>query len=269
MEVIVNGQRLCVAGVSSGVLSFLLTYVRRNPAARPPHEEESSPGDYEAGWIELSMGGMSGRTHVDWTRGYVDPGDEVVVRVLGPGSADPAQARASIPMPPMKGRAILGDERTTLRELIGDDLEFLTELLQDDDVRRWVPNGESAEIWLRHQQEHYETDQGGYWLIVDNQTSQLVGVAGVIMTEVEGERLPLLGCMIHPKFRRQHYGSDGAWGSIIHLFSSLKQDVAYALVRSDNELAMSFAGRLGMKPLRSVQHGGAEHALLSLQYPGD
>lgn len=69
IEVTLNGERLCSAGVGTeGVLTAILTWVRR----RGEDNEECS----------LSVGGMKSSTHVRWLQEDLRVGDEVGIKIL-------------------------------------------------------------------------------------------------------------------------------------------------------------------------------------------
>jgi hypothetical protein len=77
-EVLLNGKRLCVAGVSQGVLVGALTWASRPAAAdRPWH-------------LDLRVGGLSDEhDHVDWALQELKIGDEVQFSVVECELPDP------------------------------------------------------------------------------------------------------------------------------------------------------------------------------------
>lgn len=76
LEVTLNGERLCSAGVGTeGVLSAILTWVRR-------HGEDTEE-------CSLSIGGMKSSAHVSWLCEDLRVGDEVGIKVLDLADVDP------------------------------------------------------------------------------------------------------------------------------------------------------------------------------------
>ena len=75
--------------------------------------------------------------------------------------------------------------------------------------------------------------------------------------------LPALGYIIHRPFWRRGYGLEAAWLCMGFIARKIPTHVAYTLVRPENAPSMALALKLGMKPLRTVQHAGLDHVLLA------
>ena len=90
-RVSLNGRVLCTSGIEGecGVLSVSLHWVKG-----PPRRLDGDvPGSAEV--VEDHLLGVHGldtatRTHLRWCGGELplQPGDEVIIRILGPGEAD-------------------------------------------------------------------------------------------------------------------------------------------------------------------------------------
>jgi RimJ/RimL family protein N-acetyltransferase len=269
MAVAVNGEHKCTAGVSSGALTITITFVWNDPATRPPHVEAPAE-DSEGGCVDLSVGGLENDVYLSWLQGELDVGDELAFRVLGPGPIDQPEERKERHPIPHEREMIMSTPRTTLRKFVNDDLDFLAELLGDADVMRFWPkplDRIESEEWLRRQQQRYVDDGCGYWLVVDSESHDPVGQAGIIMTVVDGERLPALGFMIHRRYWRQGFGIDAAWASVCLARHRRDDEVVYTLIRPENEPSIGLARKLGMKPVRTVMHEGFEHLLFEMKTP--
>jgi RimJ/RimL family protein N-acetyltransferase len=274
-EVFGNGERFCMAGLEYGVLSMMLTWVRRDPATHPPHLSESAEKS-EGGDVDLHVGGLKDDVHLDWCNVYVDVGDEIVVRILGPGPADPPQSRKERRRIPHEEGTVASTARRTLRKLVDDDLPFVSQLLGDAAAvaRFQTPlTVHQSKQWLvRHSQ--YPEDYRGIWLIVDNESPKPVGLAGVLDVQLEGQSLPVVQCIIDLSHRRQKHGIESIWTCIWMVRQSaawvgLKSSDAYALIRPGNEAALALASKLQMKSLRTVQHDGHEQILFVAKDRGD
>ena len=96
-EVLVNGERRCVAGVGEfGVVSATVDWVARHPAYRP---SDYSPEAWSGERLSFRVGGLHaqrGDEHLTWAFGDLAVGDEVLIRVLGPGEHDEPLPTASV-----------------------------------------------------------------------------------------------------------------------------------------------------------------------------
>ena len=94
LEVLVNGRRACISGMDSyGVLSVVLSGVKRNPTAYPgksKHPLKLGKGEWSKERIEISVGGLDSAAdqHLHWLRRDLIVGDEVSIRLLPPGRYD-------------------------------------------------------------------------------------------------------------------------------------------------------------------------------------
>jgi RimJ/RimL family protein N-acetyltransferase len=158
--------------------------------------------------------------------------------------------------------------RLSLREIRDNDLDFLSALLADPEVMRYWPKPLSrieAQDWIVRQQTRYAKDGCGYWLAVDRVTNEPVGQAGVLMVEWDGSIKPALGYMIHRPFWRQGYAFEAAQASRDFIWDTLRQPVAYTLIRPENEPSLGVARKLGMTARPSIQHYGLEHIVFELR----
>src|SRR5262249_21651920 len=93
-QVLVNGELRGTAGMeSTGVLSLILDWVRRDPAAAPKElrsDLEFNEEEWVGNEVRVRLGGLdsASREHVEWFGSELRPGDEVIVRVLPPGEFD-------------------------------------------------------------------------------------------------------------------------------------------------------------------------------------
>ncbi len=75
MEVLLNGKKLCTAGIDqAGVLNAMVDIVWRKPKA-----------EYAT---HLRVGGMQGRDHLNWAAADLTIGDEITIRVVDTLSID-------------------------------------------------------------------------------------------------------------------------------------------------------------------------------------
>ena len=97
-EVLINGRRVCVAGIASfGVMNVILSRVKRNPKRYPGRRKISYTErnwsreqlDVRVGGLEINGEDERNDRHVDWLKRRIKPGDKIVIRVLSAGPVDP------------------------------------------------------------------------------------------------------------------------------------------------------------------------------------
>ncbi|MEM8498036.1 MAG: hypothetical protein AAF542_08430 [Pseudomonadota bacterium] len=98
-EIVLNGERQFIAGTDEfGVLSAILTRVKRNPAHigedSVMHEDEDSLKEqvtFNVTGIDLNDTGPYKKCHFHYPSYTPEPGDEIVIRILEPGEFDPPE----------------------------------------------------------------------------------------------------------------------------------------------------------------------------------
>jgi hypothetical protein len=95
LEVLLNGRRVAIAGVEKfGVISAIITWVRRNPA-NITEKMRSDEGFDELHFLretcDLDLGGLDSVSdkHLFWAKEALRPGSEITIRVLPAGEFDP------------------------------------------------------------------------------------------------------------------------------------------------------------------------------------
>ncbi|MCX8037518.1 MAG: hypothetical protein N3D11_10830 [Candidatus Sumerlaeia bacterium] len=105
-DTMVNGTRYCLAGSGRyGVLALNLVWVKRDPKKRPPQKTAERWGREEC---HLRIGAMTGDYQEAWEPLTVKEGDEITIRVLGPGRSDipPSRSRVvPVAIKPVKSEA--------------------------------------------------------------------------------------------------------------------------------------------------------------------
>jgi catechol 2,3-dioxygenase-like lactoylglutathione lyase family enzyme len=93
-EVLVDGQRVAVTGIEEfGVLTTIVSWVRRNPAAITDTmraQEHFDEVRFLRETCELELTGLDSteQKHHQWARVALHPGSEVTIRILAPGEFD-------------------------------------------------------------------------------------------------------------------------------------------------------------------------------------
>jgi hypothetical protein len=89
-QVLVNGEQIALAGLGDfGVLTALLTWVKRDPALFPKNKARVTIEEWCEETLDVSVvGSRWPNASREFCKVELKPGDEVVVRILGPGECD-------------------------------------------------------------------------------------------------------------------------------------------------------------------------------------
>jgi RimJ/RimL family protein N-acetyltransferase len=165
-------------------------------------------------------------------------------------------------------RIILGTERLLLREMTPGDIDFVAEMMAHPDVNffyeRRFPREES-EIWLERQIERYRRDGTGLWLAIDRSTELPVGQIGLAMQDVQGERLPEIGWLLHRPYWGRGYATEAGAAIRDAAFAEWGHRRLISLIRPVNLNSQRVARRLGMVDRRTVMFHGFEHCVFEIE----
>ena len=91
-QVVITGRRACVSGMEGyGVLSAVLSRVKRNPTAYPgKNKHRITKAQWSKERIEFEVGGLDSIAdqHVHWLRRDLRIGDKIVIKLLPGGKHD-------------------------------------------------------------------------------------------------------------------------------------------------------------------------------------
>ncbi len=165
---------------------------------------------------------------------------------------------------------ILETLRLRLREMTPADLDFVAEMLGHPEVNRYYEHRftrEDAEAWLERQLERYRRDGHGLWLVEERESGRAVGQVGLAMQEIEGERAPEIGWLLHRPFWGRGYATEAAAATREAAFSRWRYPRVISLIRPENLASQRVAERIGMTPGREVQFHGFVHIEFALAAP--
>lgn len=165
---------------------------------------------------------------------------------------------------------ILVTERLRLREMVEDDLDFVAEMLADAEVMRYYPkrySRDEARGWLERQVRRYEADGCGLWLVEDLETGEPRGQVGLVMQEVDGQREPEIGYLVHRPFWRRGYAYEAASGVRRYAFETRRLDHVISLIRLENLPSQAVARKLGLSPVRETSFHGFRTLVFQMKRP--
>src|SRR5262249_6507249 len=159
-------------------------------------------------------------------------------------------------------KLILETERLRLREMTLDDLDFMSTMLGDAEVMRYYPkvmSRDNAREWIERQLKRYADFGHGHWLAESRDTGGPVGQVGLVAQVIDGTIEREIGYMIHHKFWRQGFATEGALGVRRHAFEDRGLDHVISLIRPENTPSQGVARKLGMHIDRDVDWRGYRH----------
>jgi RimJ/RimL family protein N-acetyltransferase len=156
--------------------------------------------------------------------------------------------------------------RLVFRKLVEQDADFVGQMLVEPMQARFCPKVYAeldARCWIRLQQERYERDGHGLWLIQER-NGRPVGQAGLVAQCVDRANEVELSFMIHPAHRRRGLATEAALAVRDHAFAHLGRNRVISLVHPDNRASQGVVLRLGMSLEGWTFFGETEHLIFAV-----
>src|SRR5579862_3539445 len=122
---------------------------------------------------------------------------------------------------------ILETARLILREFAPEDAPDLAKTLSDPETMRFYPepcDQDGVQQWIERNRERYQKDGVGLWAMHLKSTTELIGDCGVILQEVDGERLYEIGYHLRRDCWGQGLATEAAVACRDWAFANLKTD---------------------------------------------
>lgn len=161
---------------------------------------------------------------------------------------------------------ILQTEHLIIREFVESDLEDLARILANAEVMRFSLTGkplskhETQKMLKLRILDHYAQHGFGLWALIEKQDNKLIGFAGLITQEIDGEELIELGYRLHPDYWGQGLATEACKAISKYAFEKLKLKKIISIIDPRNDRSIKVADRVPMDFWKeSVFHGTPVH----------
>jgi RimJ/RimL family protein N-acetyltransferase len=135
-------------------------------------------------------------------------------------------------------------------EMTVDDLDDMAALLGDPGVMRYYPrpkDRDEALAWIRWNQDLYQYDGFGLWLIRLRETGEFVGDCGLTPQEVEGTIDVEVGYHVRADLQGHGYATEAAAACRDHARDALGIRRLIAIIHPDNTPSQRVAEKIGLR----------------------
>lgn len=163
---------------------------------------------------------------------------------------------------------ILETPRLRLRKFTLEDSTALARVLSDPETMRYYPapiDFAGVEQWIERNCRRYQDDGVGLWAMEVMSNSELIGDCGIIVQQVEGERLYEIGYHLRRDLWHQGLATEAAIACRDWAFAHLKTERVISLIRPDNLPSQRVAERNGMTVWKEITWRGLLHKVYSVE----
>jgi ribosomal-protein-alanine N-acetyltransferase len=122
-----------------------------------------------------------------------------------------------------------------------------------------------VEQWIERNRQRYQDDGVGLWAMELTKTQEVIGDCGIILQQVEGERLYEIGYHLRRDFWGQGLATEAAVACRDWAFAQLKTDRLISLIRPENLPSRRVAERVGMSVWKKVNWRGFLDCVYSIE----
>jgi RimJ/RimL family protein N-acetyltransferase len=141
-------------------------------------------------------------------------------------------------------------ERLIIRQFCANDLDALWAIMKKTEVMyAWGAGFHKREVrkWLNHQTARYRDDGYGYFAVTLKKGGKLIGQAGLMKSEVNGEQATEIGYIFNNRFWGRGYAVEAAHACVGLAFNEFGLEKLYATIRPENTASAKVAVKLGMR----------------------
>ena len=143
-------------------------------------------------------------------------------------------------------------ERLKIRRFYNNDLTTLLAMMSKPEVMyAWESGFKKSEVrkWINRQYTRYHKDGYGYFAVVLKESGKLIGQAGLMKQEMNGETVVELGYIFDNSVWGQGYAIEAARACVDLAFNRFGLDKIYITTRPENIASVKTANKLGMRKI--------------------
>jgi ribosomal-protein-alanine N-acetyltransferase len=158
-------------------------------------------------------------------------------------------------------------ERLVLRELVAEDALSMFEMDSDPEVQRYLGNKPLVSLTqsqeqIKFIQQQYHDNGIGRWAVIDKQTGEFVGWAGLkLITELLHQKTNYydLGYRFLKQYWGRGYATETARASLHYGFDTLSLDYIYAIAHTQNHASNQVLAKIGFTFVEKFDLNGESH----------
>lgn len=162
----------------------------------------------------------------------------------------------------------LSSKRLYYRSMGVDDFDILMEFYGDAEVTQYYffedtpvnncKNGIKKQLW------RYKTYNSGLALLIEQDTDQAIGMAGILHQDVNDKIEVEVGYGLFKRFWGNGYATEAAIFCRDLIFQKNLSDTAISMIHPENQSSQRVAVRNGMKHRQTLNLKGHEHFIYSI-----
>jgi len=141
-------------------------------------------------------------------------------------------------------------ERLKIRQFSHKDFSSLFAIMKKPEVMyAWEAGFNKGETrkWLNRQLMRYDKDGYGYFAVTRKDSGRLIGQAGLMKSEVNGENVVEIGYIFDNTAWGHGYATEAARACVDLAFGEIGLEKLYATIRPENTSSVKVAEKLGMR----------------------
>ena len=150
-------------------------------------------------------------------------------------------------------------DRLLFRKLTISDVNLWEKFLESKEILPYLGFDQDANPhelavkWINKQLWRYDHNQFGHHALIHRKTNELIGQAGLLTQEANGQKEIEIGYHILPHFRNLHYATEAAGKVRDYAFENNITSSLISIIHQDNIPSQKVAKNIGMEKDRKLE----------------